>query len=266
MLTTRNLLCLRALLNLAIALGPTLGAAFTVVVDTLRQADLILSNGSAQQLVRQNLSGKGHDTASAVQAFSAEVAAVENAVSRLLESTADYPSEAFVTVLEAFTRLLGAKPIGMPSSSTPTQASPPSTPTTSRRNFSGLPGISTFAEMQARDYKFVIPKLGNLAEMNIPRFVSNDAKESGWARLVDELLQVAVSSSRPREARRAAGDVLCKAAAGVVLEVVEESDDVKGAIQRSGLGILLQIVDGIYSEDEELTATDLEIQALVLEA
>ncbi|RMY22523.1 hypothetical protein D0866_11920, partial [Hortaea werneckii] len=266
MLTTRNLLCLRALLNLAIALGPTLGAAFTVVVDTLRQADLILSNGSAQQLVRQNLSSKGHDTASAVQAFSAEVAAVENAVSRLLESTADYPSEAFVTVLEAFTRLLGAKPLGMPSLPTPTQASPPSTPTTSHRNFSGLPGISTFAEMQARDYKFVIPKLGNLAEMNIPRFVSNDAKESGWAQLVDELLQVAVSSSRPREARRAAGDVLCKAAAGVVLEVVEESDNVKGAIQRSGLGILLQIVDGIYSEDEELTATDLEIQALVLEA
>ncbi|KAI7661741.1 hypothetical protein KC322_g17310, partial [Hortaea werneckii] len=130
MLTTRNLLCLRALLNLAIALGPTLGAAFTVVVDTLRQADLILSNGSAQQLVRQNLSGKGHDTAAAVQAFSAEVAAVENAVSRLLESTADYPSEAFVTVLEAFTRLLGSKPLGLPSSPTPTQASPPPTPTT----------------------------------------------------------------------------------------------------------------------------------------
>lgn len=266
MLTTRNLLCLRALLNLAIALGPTLGTSFSVVVDTLRQADLILSSGPAQSFVRQSMTGKGQDTAAAVQAFSAEVAAVESAASRLIESTADYPNDAFMNVLKAFSRLLGAKSLEPPLSPRLSQVSPPSTPTSKHRTFSGLPGISTLAEMQARDYQFVVPKLGALAELNIPRFVSDEPSSSGWDHLVNELAQVATGSACPREARRAAGNILCKSAASTILAVLAEDDDIKASIQRRGLAVLLQIVDGIYSKDSELTSTDLDIQVLVFEA
>ena len=111
MLTARNLLCLRALLNLAIALGPTLTTAFAVIVDTLRQADLILSATTPQQMIRQGLSGAQAEAEpqSMVQAFSNEVAAVEAAASRLLESTADYPNDAFIVVLNTFCSVLHSK-------------------------------------------------------------------------------------------------------------------------------------------------------------
>ena len=267
MLTTRNLLCLRALLNLAIALGPTLGTAFTVIVDALRQADMILSAAPAQQLSRQAASLKGNDSAAIVQAFSAEVAAVEAAASRMLESTTDYPNEAFSIVSRAFTRLLGQKPLTTPSSPRSGEtAPPPPTPPANKRTFSGLPGISTFVEMQARDYQFVIPKLGTLAELNIPRFVANEPEASGWNHLVAELAALAALTSCSREARRAATDVLCKTAAGTIIAVTDEGEDTKVVIQCRGLAVLLQLVDGIYSEDGELTNTDLEIQSHILEA
>ncbi|KAK5123090.1 hypothetical protein LTR85_003287 [Meristemomyces frigidus] len=264
MLTNRNLLCLRALLNLAIALGPTLGTAYSVVIDALRQADMILSTTTAQQLSKQGSSFKVGDSPAAVQAFSAEVAAVEGAASRLLESTADYPNGAFTIVLKAFTALLAGKTLGtmFPSS----QASPPPTPTMKQRTFSGLPGISTFAAMQARDYQFVIPKLGTLAALNIPRFVTDEPEASGWDHLVTELVRVATQTSCPREARRAATDVLCKLAAGTLVAVVEEDELKRAPIQRRGLDMLLQVVNGIYSEDRELTDTDLEIQSHVGDA
>ena len=45
-LNTRNLLCLRALLNLGIALGPTLDSAWVIILGTLQQADLVLFSNS----------------------------------------------------------------------------------------------------------------------------------------------------------------------------------------------------------------------------
>lgn len=111
MLTVRNLLCLRALLNIATALGPTLQGAFAVVVSALKQADMVLSTTTPQQLTRQtSFSAHGStDNASIVQAFSAEVANVMKAASVLLESTSDYPNEAFMHVLATFCKLLHSK-------------------------------------------------------------------------------------------------------------------------------------------------------------
>jgi hypothetical protein len=266
MLTTRNLLCLRALLNLAIALGPTLDTAFNVVVDALKQADMVLSSDTSQQAMKKAsfASQKAPDTASAVQAFSVEVAAVEAAASRLLESTAEYPNDAFLAVLRAFTRLLSGRTLEPPIS--PKMSSPPSTPVLKERTFSGLPGISTIAEMQARDYQFVIPKLGNLAQLNVARFTSNEPTESGWTYMVDELARIASTGSKPRDARRSSTDVLCRLAAETISDVVEDDASSRAVVQRRGLAILLQLVDGIYAEDGELSTTDLEIQEHVVDA
>lgn len=266
MLTTRNLLCLRALLNLAIALGPTLDTAFAVVVDALRQADMILSTGAAQSLPRQGATSKSTDSPAAVHAFSAEVAAVEGAASRLLESTAEYPNDAFSNVLATFARLLDGRSFDAANPPKLSQPSPPPTPHLKVRTFSGLPGISTYAEMQARDYQFVIPKLGNLAELNIARFVVDEPERSGWDLLVNELTKVAASGSRPREARLAGAGVLCSVAAGTILAVAEGDDETRAVVQRRALAVLLQLVDGIYAEEDELTSTDLEIQSHVLDA
>lgn len=265
MLTTRNLLCLRALLNLAIALGPTLESAFAVVVDTLRQADTVLSTTSPQQMVR-SASQKQTESPNVVQAFSNEVAAVESAASRLLESTADYPDEAFLGVLNTFCRLLHGKAPSPVPSPRPEQSSPPPTPTLKQRSFSGLTGVSTFTEMQIRDYKFVLPKLGNLAELNVTRFATGEPTESGWNLLVDELIMLASNNASHKEARRAATDVLCKVAAEIVAEVMEEETDIRSAVQRRTLAVLLRLIDSIYAEDGELTNADVEIQGHIVDA
>jgi hypothetical protein len=267
MLTTRNLLCLRAQLNLAIALGPTLETAFAVVVDTLRQADTILSATSPQQMVKQGLSAsqKGSESPNVVQAFTNEVNAVEAAASRLLESTADYPNDAFLNVLNTFCRLLhGKDPTA--SSPQPDPSSPPPTPSLKSRTFSGLTGISSLTEMRMRDYKFVVPKLGSLAELNVARFVADDPAESGWNILVDELATLASNNSHPKEARRAATDVLCKVAAEVIAEVTDDDRSTRAALQRRTLAILLRLIDGIYADDGELTSADVEVQGHVVEA
>ncbi|KAK0860951.1 Endocytosis and vacuole integrity protein [Friedmanniomyces endolithicus] len=266
MLSTRNLVALRALLNLAIALGPTMDTAFAVVVDALKQADLILSSNATQQAMRQGAHQKGVDAPAAVQVFSAEVNAVEAAASRLLESTTEYPNEAFLAVLKSFIRLLGAKPMDLPGSPTSGPSSPPATPRLKERTFSGVPGTSTFAEMQARDYQFVVPKLGALGRLNVARFIAYDPRDSGWTLLIDELAKVACAGSKPREARRAATDVLCSLAAETVYEALPEEEAVRSLVQRRAFAVLLQIVDGIYSEDGELTSVDLEMQGRVLEA
>ena len=266
-LTIRNLLCLRALLNLAIALGPTLGPAFRLVIDVLKQADMVLSAATPHQASRQGPGTYSADESpSALHAFSSEVAAVEAAASRLLESTADYPNDAFVNIVETFCRLLrGRMPTAVMSPKVE-DFSPPSTPISQRRKVSGLPGLSTHAEMQARDYQFILPKLGSLAALNVSRFVTNKPEESGWDLIVEETMKVAVASSGPALARRAATDLLCKLCAACLAEVAEEGNELRATIQRRVLTVLPRIVEGIYAEDGELTSTDVEVQVQVLDA
>ena len=267
-LTIRNLLCLRALLNLAIALGPTLGPAFRVVIDVLKQADMVLSTAAPQPVSRLAPGSPMLDSESpsVLHAFSSEVAAVEAAASRLLESTADYPNDAFITILETFCRLLRGRVPTAVMSPRPDDFSPPQTPTFQRRTASGLPGLSTLAEMQSRDYQFIIPKLGNLAALNVSRFISNDPEESGWNLLVDEVMKVAAASSIPNVARKAAADLLCKLCAECIAEVAEEEPETRVIIQSRALAVLPLLVEKIYAEDGELTNADIEVQAQTLDA
>ncbi|CAK4033989.1 related to MON2 Peripheral membrane with a role in endocytosis and vacuole integrity [Lecanosticta acicola] len=271
MLTVRNLLCLRALLNLAIALGPTLGQAFAVILSALKQADMVLSTTTPQQMSRQSSfwTPKGTDPPSVVQAFSAEVASVEAAASRLLESTSDYPNDAFITVLRTFCQMLQSKSEDLPSPASSVHSRPTSSagsPISARRTFSGLPRIGTFAELRARDYQFVIPKLGTLAELNVSRFVHEESNSSGWACLVDELLAIARTNATLREARRSATNVLLKLAEATIAYSLKEDPDERAAIQRRALTVLLRLVDGIFSEEDELSSADLELQNQVLDS
>ncbi|EMD01228.1 hypothetical protein BAUCODRAFT_202568 [Baudoinia panamericana UAMH 10762] len=265
-LSTRNLLCLRALLNLAIALGPALDTAITLAVDVLRDADVILSSKGSQHWLRQMQTQKAKDASGAVHAFMAEITAVESAASRLLDSTVDYPNDSFRTVLQAFTRLLSRGREGAEPPSRTETVSPPATPTLARRSFSGLPGINPMVRMRERDYQFVIPKLGTLAKLNIARFVAFKPEESGWNILVEELIYLAASTSQPREPRRAATDVLCKMAAETVASTMSADEELRGVIQQRAMAVLQRLVEDLRAQDQEPTNVGSEAQGHVLEA
>jgi hypothetical protein len=239
-----------------------------LVIDVLKQADMVLSAATPHTPSRQGSGSYSadNDSPSALHAFSSEVAAVEAAASRLLESTADYPNDAFINIVETFCRLLRGKMPTAVMSPKPEDFSPPSTPTFQSRKISGLPGLSTLAEMQARDYQFILPKLGSLAALNVSRFVTNTPEESGWDLIIEETMKVAVASSSPALARRAATDLLCKLCAACLAEVAEEETELRATIQRRVLTVLPRIVEGIYAEDGELTSADIEVQVQVLDA
>lgn len=87
----RNLLCLRALLNLAIALGPTLHSAWSIVFETLQVADLILSLSAQGGAGTPGSQGLRSDETSP-EKVEAETAAVQAAARRLFESSVDFPN------------------------------------------------------------------------------------------------------------------------------------------------------------------------------
>ncbi|KAF2717750.1 hypothetical protein K431DRAFT_306656 [Polychaeton citri CBS 116435] len=267
-LTVRNLLCLRALLNLAIALGPTMDSAFVVVVDTLKQADMVLSSTNPHQMARQSGGShqKGTDTPLVVQAFAAEVNAVGAAASRLLESTSDYPNEAFMAVLSAFLRLLHGK---ADRSTTVSRSDDPSSSPVSMmkmRTFSGLPGISSYIELRARDYQFVIPKLSHLAILNTIRFVTNDPAESGWSALIAEFSDLTRNASLPQEARQVAAVALCNMSANTISEVSSEDPDTRAIIQRRSFAVLLRLASSTSEHETKAAAAETAIQSRIVEA
>lgn len=269
MLTNRNLLCLRALLNLAIALGPALDTAFAVVVDVLRQADTVLSTTTPQQMIRQGLGTlhKRSDAPDVVQAFSSEIAAVEAAASRLLEGTADYSDDAFVNVLDTFCRVLHGRDLGVTPASTFDPKSPSPMPTSISRTFSGLTGISTLTTMKLLDYTFVLPKISSLAELNVSRFASGQPSQTGWDQLVTEMVALASSSTVPKEARRAAAGIACKVAARTIAAVIDAEHEKRVEVQRRSISILTRLIVGLYDESgAELTSGDLEVQSQVVKA
>jgi hypothetical protein len=240
-LSTRNLLCLRALLNVAIAIGPTLESSFNIVFETLLQAGVVLNASQARS------TGIGP-----------EIAAVEGAVSRLLESTADYPNDAFLHVLTTLCRLLSGRTEGIPSSPTQTK------PSSAARRVSGLPGITTDIALSAQDYVFVLTRISDLAEHNTSRFVNYMSSESGWAVLVDRVVDLSIATGIPDDARRLSADILTRCSIAVAEASTSEEPDDAAMAQKMVLSSLNLLIRRLYEQVDDLTNVDIDIHNKVL--
>jgi hypothetical protein len=242
-LSTRNLLCLRALLNVAIAIGPTLESSFNIIFETLLQAGVVLNASQARS------TGIGP-----------EIAAVEGAVSRLLESTADYPNDAFLHVLTTLCRLLNGRTEGLPSSHT--QTNPPS----AARRISSLPGITTDIALSAQDYVFVLTRINDLAEHNTSRFANYTSAESGWTVLVDRVVDLSIATGIPDDARRLAADILARSSIAVAEASTSEEPDDAAMAQKMVLSSLHLLIRRLYEQGDDLTNVDIEIHNKVLDS
>jgi hypothetical protein len=242
-LSTRNLLCLRALLNVAIAIGPTLESSFNIIFETLLQAGVVLNASQARS------TGIGP-----------EIAAVEGAVSRLLESTADYPNDAFLHVLTTLCRLLNGRTEGMPSSPTQTK------PSSAARRISSLPGITTDIALSAQDYVFVLTRINDLAEHNTSRFANYSSSESGWTVLVDRVVDLSIATGIPDDARRLAADILTRSSITVAEASTSEEPDDAAMAQKMVLSSLHLLIRRLYEQGDDLTNIDIEIHNKVLDS
>ncbi|KAI9674789.1 MAG: hypothetical protein M1817_001693 [Caeruleum heppii] len=198
-LNTRNLLCLRALVNLAIALGPTLGRAWTIVLETLQQAEYIMhSTNHNRERLRQEQGGDdatGSSAGSTTAHLGPEIRALESAATRMLESSATFSNDSFADLLEACRQLLSVAALEMMTDGLlQTQAGHVVTaPNHTHSRASSISEVSTRLPYQVEKDYFALLKLGELASVNTVRLAEQNPEASGWKMLVETFVSVAGS-------------------------------------------------------------------------
>ncbi|KAL0943017.1 endosomal peripheral membrane protein [Colletotrichum truncatum] len=277
-LNTRNLLCLRALLNLGIALGPTLGPSWRIILETLQQADFVLFSTSKTP-GRTPLATKGVDHQAEGEAtallsnFSSEVRAVETAASRLIESTIDFPNDAFGEVVTAICNLLErAKEDKQKAESASEPQSPQSggmkpVPAGQHRRVLSISAAAAAGPNQ--EDHFALAKLGDIATINIDRLLSYPPDISGWAPLTSELIHILNASSINASVRLRAAEILVRLALESANVAATMEREQCGRVQLLLLEALRDAILPLQQEDREVTvashSTDVEIHKVILD-
>ncbi|KAI1322855.1 hypothetical protein F5Y16DRAFT_25958 [Xylariaceae sp. FL0255] len=255
-LNTRNLLCLRALLNLGIALGPTLSSSWTIILETLQQADLVLFiNGKTPgrtPIVSKMLDSRAETEAAGLLAnFSTEIRAVETAASRLLESTVDFPNDAFVEIVSSVCNLLETPESPSEPSTRPTSPIPSvgglRTPTGQHRKVSGTAGPLSSGPSQ--EDQFALAKLGDLATINLERLLFYSPDTSGWSRITAELIRTLSSATVVQPVRSRAADILVQLVLDAAKGISNQNDETCARVQ-------LRIIESLSASLVPLQATN----------
>lgn len=271
-LNTRNLLCLRALLNLGIALGPTLDTAWIIVLGTLQQADLVLFS-STKSVRTPTTSQKPEKQAANEDAllanFGSEIKAVETAASRLLESTIDFPNESFVEVVSALCSLLGreAMPKIIEGSIIPNPPSPEERrPARTHRR---MQSISTSAGTQNQEDLFALAKLGDVASFNIERLMIYPPGISGWDVLSSELIIEACSTTSPASVRLRAAEVLIRLILEAATVTLALENEARSEIQLRLLQTFSRALEPLQSQERDSSVSihtaDIDVHKIILE-
>ncbi|EED24262.1 endosomal peripheral membrane protein (Mon2), putative [Talaromyces stipitatus ATCC 10500] len=257
-LSTRNLLCLRALLNLGIALGPTLDrTAWSILLETLQNADLVINSHVTASAKQTPVIGNGEQTAQSGADIPRanignEILAVSTAASKMFESTADYPDTSFRSILEALLGLLSAKGRGV----LPTAVSPTK------------PAINqSFANSRILDdeMNIVLDRTKELCEANIERLsvVSQD-EDIAWNNLNTNLQSIITSDTNSRSLRLKASSILNY----VILQTMKHGwfeDDSRNSLQLRNLQSLQSQITSLYEQRDRLTSIDAEAHGLALD-
>lgn len=256
-LNSRNLLCLRALLNLGIALGPTLERSWSIILETLQQADYVLFASSRKSGRQISLNAPRADSqkppdASSLSNIGPELTAVETAAMKMFESTLSFPDTAFVSILYAMCAL--STPTLDPDSRTSVEKPgggplpSPRIPTFVHKRVGSLSSFSSSAAaVSADNAAFALAKLGELAQINMGRLIGPNPTETGWEILVGHLAGVAGSRERTGAVRVRASEVLNEVVVAAAKSVSEGVGDVAGVQRR----ILRALREGVTGADVE---------------
>ncbi len=272
-LNTRNLLCLRALLNLGIALGPTLSMAWLIILENLQQADFILFSASRGTRTSTPPAGSKADSQNTADHsalmvnFGNEIKAVETAASRLFESTVDFPNESFVDVVSALCKLFGSDALEED------ENSKPSTPTQSRKpsfqSHSRGPSMSLFSTTINQEDLFVLAKIGDVASINIDRLMAFSPEVSGWTILTSELITAMTSMKRESPIRIRAAEILVRVILEAASATMSFPDETRGEVQRLLLDTLKRSLQPLQNESRissvSTGSVDVDVHKIILD-
>lgn len=276
-LNTRNLLCLRALLNLGIALGPTLSSSWRIVLETLQQADFVLF-ATGKTAGRTPTAAKGSDPHADQEAndllsnFGTEIKAVETAASRLFESTIDFPNESFLEVVNAVCNLLEkrSEPDPEPASLPQSPSSMNLTLNTSMGQHRRMPSNSTLLTSGPNQAdQFALAKLGDIASINLERLLIYPPDDSGWTPMISELIATLGAPSMTALVRTRAAEILVRLVLEAANATATQTEDVRGKIQLRLLEAFRDALLPLQMEDRSLSvanhSTDIDIHKIILE-
>ena len=273
-LNTRNLLCLRALLNLGIALGPFLGQSWSILLDILQQADLILSRSGAMH--RQTTGRHSRQSSEDLNAggianipgeYGLEITAAETAASRMIQSTADFPDNAFIDILTCLCSLL--RDIDLPTELRVDNMRSPRLASNSHHNVVTGIGVSTDGLANDRANSFVLEKLGDLIQCNLTRLLQEETSETGWDLLVSVLIALISSLNMSSDIRIQAAKTLNNLVSSVAVAQQSTSVEDKDNVRRRCLDALLTEITSFHGEQRQGArdhqSCEIEIHRLALE-
>ena len=264
-LNTRHLLCLRALLNLGIALGPVLQQSWRIVLETLQQADLIISLAAPgrRKQSRRSTNGPEKDSASEIgdgaDDLRLEITAAETATSRLFESTADLPNEAFMEFVD------------VSSGGAPIDGLQPAKPVARKhQKVRSVSGVAMDTNVADHNSGFVLDKIDIIIQSNVVRLLQPETTDTGWDFLLEKLTGVLTNFSFPSDARIKAAKALDDLVVVVAVAEEELSSEERDTVRGRSLEALANEVSCLSVSGPQSTKTlqtcEDEIHRLSLEA
>lgn len=274
-LNTRHLLCLRALLNLGIALGPVLRHSWTIILESLQQAHLIIffaAQGRRKQS-RRSTGGPEKDSTSdigdGVDDLRLEITAVETAASRLFESTADLPNEAFTDFLKCICSLLSVG--GGSSEVSPIDGLLNTKPAARKhQKIRSVSGVSMEVNVSGHSCVFVLEKIHEAIQSNVLRLLQSETAVTGWDLLLEKLTGVLRNGLLPSDTRIKAAKAMDDLFVIVAVSEVELSPEERDVVRGRSLEALANQVS--YSSalgsqsTKESQSCDIEIHRLSLKS
>jgi Dimerisation and cyclophilin-binding domain of Mon2/Guanine nucleotide exchange factor in Golgi transport N-terminal/C-terminal region of Mon2 protein len=206
-LNVRHLLCLRALINLGIALGPTLlQESWFIVVETLQQVETLISiAGTARGIT--SMGKLERDAAETQVSLASEMSAVNAATKRMFETTRSYSDTSFAAITRALLRMIGEAQVDGNEShkqeivQSPSTLTSPSIPKRSHHASRSVSGLWAKTKALDVEVRFVLARIKDLARVNLDRFASPSSESCTWGLIVPRLLSIADAGSVKREAR-----------------------------------------------------------------
>lgn len=275
-LSTRNLLCLRALLNLGIALGPTLDqSAWSILLETLQYAGLVIGISSSTMLKSASASGEaivisGNDIPTAN--LGAEVIAVQTASAKMFESTSDYPSASFQEILLALLNLSAFTEQESAQEMPETPTSPQSARKSGRMHQNARRVSHTVGKsrMQDEELKFVLEKGNELGRANLDRLSSlDDENIAAWQLLSGSLITTSANTAISPNLRLQASSILNSLIYLTMKPREADDDQTRNKVQTRNLQTLKNQITTLYSSDQvtvkSLPITVIEIHEQSLE-
>ncbi|KAJ5280997.1 hypothetical protein N7478_006369 [Penicillium angulare] len=279
-LSTRNLLCLRALINLGIALGPTLDqSAWCILLETLQYTGLVIGTSSSAMIKSasgvENSSMLGNDVPTAN--LGTEVIAVQAASAKLFESTNDYPSDSFQDILLALLNLSAFTAQDEQVDQVQQVSETPSSPQSSRnpgrlnQNARRVSHNVGKARMQDEELKFVLEKGNELARANLERLSSLDETDGrAWQVLTQSLISTSANTAISPNLRLQASGILNSLVFLTMKSRDSDDEETQNKVQMRNLQTLKDQVTTLYGSElpsaKSLPITVVEIHEQSLES